>query len=317
MGLCIYNTTGKRGSTMKEEKILKFYDELISTLRRGLEAVDVLYEMLANALIMGHELGDSGICRADFYEHLLLWQIISINKGEDNDLKPFNIIDEDYYEKKTVIDIIEFRRLLFLSQATDDLINNENSFAFKIASSCRPEYISILREFNKIKGILRKGWINRHVDDNYNESDATHTVQMLALASACFRLYPLDHLNRARVYEMIIIHEIAEVIVGDIVENTDEHLSKSEKEAKAIEIIFGNLNNKDYFINLWKEFESKNTEEAKFAYELDKLDPVLKARFLDKELNRADLFDDFYDYEDKRGTFIDTPLQKLFYSDMH
>lgn len=55
----------------------------------------------------------------------------------------------------------------------------------------------------------------------------------------------------------------------------------------------------------------------KFYDELDKLDPVLKARFLDKNLNRADLFDDFYDYEDKRGTFIGTPLQKLFYSNMY
>ncbi|MDE5630733.1 MAG: HD domain-containing protein, partial [Bacilli bacterium] len=120
-----------------------------------------------------------------------------------------------------------------------------------------------------------------------------------------------------KVYEMIIIHEIAEAIVGDIVEGSAEHLTKSERERIAIYEIFKNLKNKDYFINLWEEFENRQTEEAKFVYEIDKLDPVLKAKYLDRKLKRDDLFEDFYDYEDNRGTFIDTPLQKLFYSNMY
>ena len=186
-----------------------------------------------------------------------------------------------------------------------------------MVQNARPEYLGIYKEFGKLKEIIRQGWVKRKVNPDFNESDATHSLQMLALASVCFRLYPLEHLDKQKVYEMIIIHEIAETIVGDIVENSDEHLTKSEKERIAVHKIFANLQYKDYFINLWEEFESRKSEEAKFVYELDKLDPVLKARYLDKELGRDDLFDDFYDYEEKRGTFIDTPLQKLFYSNMY
>lgn len=301
---------------MGEEKILKFYDELVKILRKNTKATNTLYEMLANALIMSHELGDNSLCTDRFYENLMLWQITSINGNEKNDLSPFNIIDEEYYESSKPFNILEFRRLLFLAQATEDFTNHPNSLAYKMAENGRPEFMRVLKEFLKIKSILRNGWIKRRVKDEYNESDAMHTIQMLSLASACFCVYPMEDINKSRVYEMIIIHEIAETIVGDILENSLEHLTKSEKERLAIEKIFANLENKEYFINLWEEFEAHETKEAKFAYQLDKLDPVLKARFLDKELNRDDLFDDFYDYEDKRGTFIGSTLQKLFYSDM-
>lgn len=67
-----------------------------------------------------------------------------------------------------------------------------------------------------------------------------------------------------------------------------------------------------YFISLWEEFEKKETEEALFVYQLDKMDPILKAVFLDLELNRKDLFDDFFSYEKGRNTFKKGKVKKLF-----
>lgn len=308
---------------MTEEKILKFYDELVRMLHNSNQMGNVLFEELVNAFISAHELGDSSLCTEEFYEYILFLNITAINKkkeDEDIDISPFDIIDTSYYEKMLTNlskNILEYRRLMFMARATYEINNDPTSYAYQLTALGKPDYLNMLFEFSKLKNILRNGWIKRNVAQNYNESDALHSTQMMALAHACFQIYNLNHLNKQKVYEMIIIHEIAETIVGDIVENTEEHLTKSERERIAIQKIFANLQNKEYFINLWLEFENRESEEAKFVYELDKLDPVLKARYLDRKLNRDDLFDDFYDYEDNRGTFIDTPLQKLFYSNMY
>lgn len=308
---------------MAEERLLKFYNELVSMLHNSKQMGTILFEELVYAFISAHELGDSSLCTEEFYEYILLINITSINNNGDKEeinFSPFDIIDTSYYEKMLTNlskNILEYRRLMFMARATYEINNDPNSYAYQLSSMGRPDYLNMLFEFSKLKNILRNGWIKRSVNQNYNESDALHSTQMMALAHACFQVYNLNHLNKQKVYEMIIIHEIAETIVGDIVENTEEHLTKSERERVAIQKIFANIQNKEYFIDLWLEFENRGSEEAKFVYELDKLDPVLKARFLDKNLNRDDLFDDFYDYEDKRGTFIDTPLQKLFYSNMY
>lgn len=311
---------------MEEQKILKFYEYLVKLLKQNPVGGDNLFEECANSLLCGHELGDEGVCTPEFYESLLLCNISSINnisKGNKDEVSiyPFDEIDKEYYmallKNNVLANILTYRRLMFISKLTDDLENNPESYMFQMVATGRPDYLEVVKEFGKIKKILRNGWIKRKVNSKYNESDATHSVQMLALASACFQLYPLKHLDKQKVYEMIIIHEIAETIVGDIVENSLEHLTKSESERIAVHKIFANLHNKEYFINLWEEFETRESEEAKLVYQLDKIDPVLKAKFLDKELNRDDLFDNFYDYEDKRGTFIGTHLQKLFYSNMY
>lgn len=310
---------------MEEKKILKFYDDLVKLLHQNTEIVQDLFTDIVNAFLCGHELKDSSVCTAEFYETLLVLSISYLNNIEKKNVKnllmhPFDEIDEEYYDNLTkenfLSNIISYRRLLFTIKFAIDLKSESDNFIRLMVKSIRPEYIEMFKEFCKLQDIIRNGWIKRSVNSKYNESDAMHSLQMLALASICFCLYPLDHLNKQKVFEMIIIHEIAETVVGDIVENSEEHLNKSERERIAINKIFANLKNKEYFINLWCEFESRETEEAKFAYELDKLDPVLKARYLDKELGRDDLFDDFYDYEDKRGTFINTPLHRLFYSNM-
>lgn len=310
---------------MEEEKILKFYDELVILLQKyGTEYS--AFEEFVTALLSGHELGDRDLCTPEFYESLLVMEISLYNnleQGVNNSLilHPFNIIDTYYYfnliRDKVLTNLLGYHKMLFTTRFTSELNSGLDTFASVLVKSARPEYLEIFENFSKLKEVLRNGWIKRSVDPKYNESDAAHSIQMISLASVCFRTYPLEHLDKQKVYEMIIIHEIAEIVVGDIVENSDEHLTKSERERIAVHKIFANLHCKDYFINLWEEFESRKSEEAKFVYELDKLDPVLKAKYLDRKLGRDDLFDDFYDYEDKRGTFINTPLQKLFYSNMY
>lgn len=91
-----------------------------------------------------------------------------------------------------------------------------------------------------------------------------------------------------------------------------DHDSKYELEHLAIKNTFTPLQYGTYFISLWEEFEERKTAEARFVYALDKLDPILKAEYLDHELNRDDLFKDFFMYEKNRKTFETGKLKNLF-----
>ena len=174
------------------------------------------------------------------------------------------------------------------------------------------DYIETYKAFSELKNINRTGWKSRKVEESYRENDSIHSMQMFALAYAYFNLDKSISLDQKKVYEMILIHEIGEIIAGDIREGDKRHKTKYEIEKKAVEQTFSYIKTGDYFISLWEEFENKETEEAFFTYQLDKIDPILKAIFLDLELNRKDLFSDFLSYEKERGTFERGKVKKLF-----
>lgn len=82
--------------------------------------------------------------------------------------------------------------------------------------------------------------------------------------------------------EMIIIHDIIEALVGDIPAfeqfNAETKLQKIKMETEAIDEIRRTLDNEtgEKFHALWHEFENKETNEAKVANALDKLEAQIQ-----------------------------------------
>lgn len=165
----------------------------------------------------------------------------------------------------------------------------------------------------QMAGIRRTGWIIRNVPIAYQENDAMHIMQMFALANIYFKETNISNLDKKKIYEMILVHELGESIIGDIREGAPEHNTKHDAEKDAIKKIFSDLKSKEYFINLWENFENRKSEEASFVYQLDKIDPIIKSYILDEQLKRNDLFNDFYDYEDRRKTFKQEKIKELAY----
>ena len=68
---------------------------------------------------------------------------------------------------------------------------------------------------NKLKDIVRTGWMNWHVERERVESIAEHIygVQMLALAIYSEFQYDIDI---QKVIYMLAIHELEETIIGDL-----------------------------------------------------------------------------------------------------
>ncbi len=87
-----------------------------------------------------------------------------------------------------------------------------------------------------------------------------------------------DEIDLCKVVKMALIHDIVEIDAGDVfVYDNKDPASHRAVERKAAERIFGMLPSdqaRDY-IELWEEFERRETPEAKFAAAIDRLDPIL------------------------------------------
>ena len=93
---------------------------------------------------------------------------------------------------------------------------------------------------NKLKSVIRTGWKDWHVNAERIESVAEHIygVQMLAIAIQSEYQYNID-LNK--VIMMLAVHELEEILIGDL---TQFQISKAEKIIighKAVEDVLGDL----------------------------------------------------------------------------
>jgi len=128
-------------------------------------------------------------------------------------------------------------------------------------SHCTP----VMREWLHLKHVLREGWVRAGV--NSPESVAAHSWGMSILA---MHLCP-DNLDKMRVLEMCLIHDLPEIEIGDLTPY-DDTSTKSEDELSAMKRLA------PQWLDLFEEFEEGLTDEAKFVKYLDKLDMALMAR---------------------------------------
>ncbi len=99
----------------------------------------------------------------------------------------------------------------------------------------------------------------------------------MAIVLAGYSDKPIDLL---KVLKMVLIHDIVEIDAGDtfIYSTTKDH-DNTEEELAAAKRIFGILpaEQAEELIEIWKEFEAAETDEAKFAKSLDRFEPLLQS----------------------------------------
>jgi putative hydrolase of HD superfamily len=129
-------------------------------------------------------------------------------------------------------------------------------------------------EIDKVKHIMRQ---SKLFDGSRFENDAEHswTVCVMAVLLKDFCDFEI---NIEKIITMLLLHDIVEIDAGDTFLYSPERNNVHEAEERAAERIFGLLEGtqKDYFINLWNEFEKRETNEAKFAAVFDRLEPLLQ-----------------------------------------
>lgn len=129
-------------------------------------------------------------------------------------------------------------------------------------------------ELDKLKDVLRK---TKPVGINRFENSAEHSWQVCMLAQLIVCESPVK-VDVVRVIEILLVHDIPEIYAGDqIVYQTKNELDV-QKELQAAKRIFGLLPEPQasWCFSRWEEYETRETDEAVFAYAIDRLMPVLQ-----------------------------------------
>lgn len=172
--------------------------------------------------------------------------------------------------------------------------------------------LNFYREYIKMEEILRKGWVMRNVPAKRLESVADHTLQLIMLASVITKELDIK-LDNHKLTEMLLVHDVGEIIVGDVSEVEDNYDGKKSKENEAVKSIFNSLSEEsgNYYYLLWIEMENRSTPLAKFAYLIDKIDAVIKAGIYEERYNIKGLFNEFYGFQKQKKNFSDTELEEF------
>ena len=134
--------------------------------------------------------------------------------------------------------------------------------------------LNFIIELDKVKNIFRK---TKLFDSNRFENDAEHswTVSIMAVLLKEYSNFEVDI---EKVMIMLLLHDVVEIDAGDTFLYSADRNEAAEREEKAANRIFGLLETeqKELFISLWKEFEERETNEAKFASVFDRLEPLIQ-----------------------------------------
>ena len=135
---------------------------------------------------------------------------------------------------------------------------------------------------NKLKNVIRTGWMDWKVQRDRIESVAEHIfgVQMLAIAMKSEFEYDIDIM---KVIYMLAIHELGETVIGDLTQFQIDKTQKEKIEHEAVHKILSSLIDGEQIEKLFLEFDAHKTPEAMFAYQCDKLECDIQCKLYDLE----------------------------------
>jgi Predicted hydrolases of HD superfamily len=167
----------------------------------------------------------------------------------------------------------------------------------------------------KLEETIRAGWIIRNIPTERLKDVSNHTLQVVMLANVFCRELKLDY-DLLRLMEMCFIHDVGESIIGDVSELDKDYEEKKSGERQAVIEVLDSLSSElsVYYFSLWEEYEEKITPLGRFCYEVDKIAAVMRAKKYAEEFNMPEVFRSFYDREEGRKTFDQSPLKEMFES---
>jgi putative hydrolase of HD superfamily len=134
--------------------------------------------------------------------------------------------------------------------------------------------LSFIIELEKLKAVLRK---NKPLGLDRYENSAEHSWQ-ICMAAIALSPQTAPQVDVTRVVEMLLVHDIPEIDIGDTIVYAARSASDRARERRAALRLFGMLDaqTSETLFARWEEFEAGETREAKFARAVDRLLPVLQ-----------------------------------------
>ena len=134
--------------------------------------------------------------------------------------------------------------------------------------------LEFILEIDCLKSVLRQSYL---IDNDRHENSAEHSWH-LAVAAMVLAEHAKERIDVSKVIRLVLVHDLVEIDAGDTFIYDDAgNVGKAGREQKAANRLFGVLPEEQgqTFMALWREFEDRQTADAKFAFALDRLMPIL------------------------------------------
>lgn len=148
----------------------------------------------------------------------------------------------------------------------------------------------LIKYSHKLKHLNRTGWVK--VGVTTPETVASHSWNMALMAMKLSQEYQEEFdYDFNKVIKMCLCHDLAESIIGDITPHESCYATKDKIEEKAMQDIAKKSSFNEAY-ELFLEYASNSTKEAKLARDLDKLDMYAQAISYKKQYSDID-FEEF------------------------
>jgi putative hydrolase of HD superfamily len=136
--------------------------------------------------------------------------------------------------------------------------------------------LTFVVEVDRMKAVLRQSHVAA-VDRPENDAEHSWHLALMAIVLAEHAAEPVD---RARVVELLVLHDLVEVYAGDVPLHDDAAMvGQAEREVAAADRLYALLPDEQgaRLRAAWEEFEAHVTPEARFARAMDRFQPLLLA----------------------------------------
>lgn len=132
-----------------------------------------------------------------------------------------------------------------------------------------------------LKNISRQGWIDK-LSISHPESVADHTYSMAIIGMV---LSDSKNYNTEKILKMILLHDLAESITGDIPPGGKTKKEKKTLENKAMIDILASLPKplQIQYLEIWKEYQKNTSSDSKLVHQIDKFEMALQAKIYQKQ----------------------------------
>ena len=147
--------------------------------------------------------------------------------------------------------------------------------------------IQFINELEKLKAVKRR---NLTLDNKRPENSAEHSWH-LAMMVPVLAPYSQTEIDQLKVIKMLLVHDLGEIYEGDswlYTESDQEDIHQNE--LKAFKRLIENLPpyQQSELLDLFIEFETQETDEAKFAKAIDAIQPLLNHLHVSQENENPD-----------------------------
>jgi len=135
------------------------------------------------------------------------------------------------------------------------------------------DILELIHDAEKLKYTYRHCWLS-----NGRREDTAGHIWRVSLMAVLLHSELKEKIDLQKVLEMIIIHDLVEIHHGDTPAWKSQYGNVFEGEKKALIKLTKKLprNLKKGILNLWIEFETCKTKEARFARALDKIEGLIQ-----------------------------------------